>query len=234
PMTTGFHAAVVPQRQHVELHPTGKRLGILSLTALGIVYGDIGTSPLYALQQCFISKEHTLAVTTANVYGILSLIVWLLVVVVAIKYLAFIMRADNRGEGGILALLALILQAERRRTDSKRRRVLILLGLFGAALLYGDGMITPAISVLSAVEGLNVATTAFQHVVVLLTVMILIALFTVQRAGTGRVGSVFGPVMLVWFLTIAILGLRSVVQTPGILAALSPGQAATFFQRNGW
>src|SRR6476646_8272572 len=147
-MASGFHAAV-PQRTHVEARPTGKRLAFLSLTALGIVYGDIGTSPLYALQQVFNSKEHApIAPTVVNVYGVLSLIVWLLVLVVAVKYIVFIMRADNRGEGGILALMALILQQERRRSDSKRRFLLISLGLFGAALLYGDGMITPAISVL--------------------------------------------------------------------------------------
>src|SRR5215467_2540006 len=163
--TSGFHAAV-PQRHHVESHPTGKRLAFLSLTALGIVYGDIGTSPLYALQQCFTSKEFSIAPTPENVYGVLSLIVWLLVLVVAIKYIVFIMRADNRGEGGILALLALILQQERRATDSHRRRVLVVMGLFGAALLYGDGMITPAISVISAVEGLHVATPAFTPYIV--------------------------------------------------------------------
>jgi KUP system potassium uptake protein len=230
---TGFHAAVVPQRQHVELHPTGKRLGFLSLTALGIVYGDIGTSPLYALQQCFISKEHTLAVTTANVYGILSLIVWLLVLVVAIKYLAFIMRADNRGEGGILALLALILQQERRRANSKRRMVLIGLGLFGAALLYGDGMITPAISVMSAVEGLNVVTPAFVRLVVPLSIVILFVLFMAQRFGTGRVGTAFGPIMALWFLTIATLGTVEIAREPRILLALNPWNGVQFFVANG-
>src|SRR3954463_13574377 len=153
--TSGFHVAVPPQRQHVDQHPTGRRLAFLSVTALGIVYGDIGTSPLYALQQCFTSKEFAIAPTPANIFGVLSLIIWLLVAVVAIKYLVFIMRADNRGEGGILALLALILQQERRSVDSKRRIILVVLGLFGAALLYGDGIITPAISVLSAVEGLT-------------------------------------------------------------------------------
>src|SRR5215510_9601161 len=172
-VTSGFHSAI-PHRQHVEENPTGKRLAFLSLTALGIVYGDIGTSPLYALQQCFTSKEFSLAPTVANVYGVLSLIVWLLVLVVAVKYIVFIMRADNRGEGGILALLALILQHERRVTDSKRRWLLIILGLFGAALLYGDGIITPAISVLSAVEGLNVvAPGVLEHYVVPISVGIL-------------------------------------------------------------
>ncbi|HEY9226572.1 MAG TPA: potassium transporter Kup [Gemmatimonadaceae bacterium] len=230
--TSGFHAAV-PLRQHVEAHPTGKRLGILSLTALGIVYGDIGTSPLYALQQCFTSKEFSLAPTTENVYGVLSLIVWLLVLVVAVKYIVFIMRADNRGEGGILALLALILQTERRTTDFKRRWLLVVLGLFGAALLYGDGIITPAISVLSAVEGLNVVAPGLEHYIVPISVGILFALFAVQRFGTKRVGTMFGPIMLLWFATIATLGLVEVVREPQILGALNPWHGVTFFLHNG-
>jgi len=230
---TGFHAVVPPQRHHVEAHPTGKRLGILSLTALGIVYGDIGTSPLYALQQCFISKEHPIPPTTANVYGILSLIVWLLGLVVSVKYILFIMRADNRGEGGILALLALILQQERRTTDSHRRMVLIALGLFGAALLYGDGMITPAISVLGAIEGLNVATPAFERFVVPLSVIILFGLFLLQRFGTARVGVAFGPIMAAWFVTIAALGLVEIGREPRILLALNPWHGVRFFVDNG-
>src|SRR4051812_4824617 len=152
--TSGFHAAV-PQRQHVEAHPTGKRLAILSFTALGVVYGDIGTSPLYAMRQAF-SKDYGLAAIAPNVYGVLSMIVWALVIVVAIKYIAFIMSADNRGEGGVMALLALVLRQERRSSDKRRRKLLIGVGLFGAALLYGDGIITPAISVLGATEGLDV------------------------------------------------------------------------------
>ncbi len=230
---TGFHAAVVPQRQHVEAHPTGKRLGILSLTALGIVYGDIGTSPLYALQQCFISKEHPIAPTAGNVYGILSLIIWLLGLVVSVKYILFIMRADNRGEGGILALLALILQQERRSTDSKRRIILVALGLFGAALLYGDGMITPAITVLGAIEGLNVATPAFERLVVPLSLIILFALFMAQRLGTSRVGLAFGPIMAAWFVSIALLGLVEIAREPRILFALNPWHGVQFFVQNG-
>ena len=230
--TSGFHAAV-PQRQHVELHPTGKRLAFLSVTALGIVYGDIGTSPLYALQQCFTSKEFSIAPTPANVYGVLSLIVWLLILVVAVKYIVFIMRADNRGEGGILALMALILQQERRRTDSKRRWVLIVLALFGAALLYGDGIITPSITVLGAVEGLGVATPAFSHVVVPISLVILFGLFTVQRFGTGRIGALFGPIMALWFVTIAALGFAQIVREPRILSALNPWHGVTFFVANG-
>ena len=229
---TGFHSTVV-ERRHVEQHPTGKRLAFLSLTALGIVYGDIGTSPLYALQQCFTSKEHVIAPTTENVYGVLSLIVWLLILVVAVKYLMFIMRADNRGEGGILALLALVLQQERRRTDSKRRILLISAGLFGAALLYGDGIITPAISVLSAVEGLHVATPAFDQLIVWLSVLILFCLFSLQRLGTGRVGTAFGPIMALWFLAIAVLGTAEIAREPRILLALNPWHGLQFFAANG-
>jgi KUP system potassium uptake protein len=229
--TSGFHAAV-PQRQHIEANPTGKRLGFLSLAALGIVYGDIGTSPLYALQQCFTSKSFSIDPTAENVYGVLSLIVWLLVMVVAIKYIVFIMRADNRGEGGILALMALILQQERRSTDSKRRTLLIVLGLFGAALLYGDGIITPAISVLSAMEGINVATPVSENLIVGLSVVILFGLFALQRFGTGRVGALFGPVMALWFLTIAALGAAEIFQAPQILNALNPWHGVRFFLAN--
>jgi KUP system potassium uptake protein len=229
---TGFHSTM-RERRHVESNPTGKRLGFLSLTALGIVYGDIGTSPLYALQQCFTSKEHLIPPTTDNVYGILSLIVWLLILVVAVKYLMFIMRADNRGEGGILALLALVLQQERRRTDSKRRIILISLGLFGAALLYGDGMITPAISVLGAIEGLKVATPAFERMIVPLSAIILLVLFSVQRFGTGRVGTAFGPIMCLWFVSIAGLGIAEIAREPRILLALNPWHGVVFFEQNG-
>jgi KUP system potassium uptake protein len=229
--SSGFHAAV-PGRQHVEANPTGRRLAFLSLTALGIVYGDIGTSPLYALRQCFM-PEYGLSPVQSNVYGVLSLIVWLLILVVGIKYIVFIMRADNRGEGGILALLALLLQQERRNADSRRRFLLISLGLFGAALLYGDGMITPAMSVLSAVEGIEVATPHLTALVVPLSLVILFALFMVQRFGTGRVGGAFGPVMTIWFVTIAILGLREIVYEPRILFALNPIYGVRFFRENG-
>jgi KUP system potassium uptake protein len=152
--TTEFVAA--PLRQHLEAHPTGKRLLILSFTALGVVYGDIGTSPLYAIKECF-KPLYGLAVTTANVYGVLSLIIWSLILVVTVKYVGFILRADNRGEGGVFALLALVLQQPPEKGKLSRRTVLIMLGLFGGAFLYGDGIITPAISVLGAVEGLQVA-----------------------------------------------------------------------------
>jgi KUP system potassium uptake protein len=233
--TSGFHA-IVPQRQPVENNPTGRRLGLLSLTALGIVYGDIGTSPLYALQQCFNSGEygpHAIMPSTENVLGVLSLIVWLLILVVAVKYIGFIMRADNRGEGGILALMALILQQERRSADSRRRILLVSLGLFGAALLYGDGIITPAISVLSAVEGLKVATPAFEHLVVPLSLIVLFGLFSMQRFGTKRVGSMFGPVMALWFATIGVLGLVKIFAEPEVLSALNPIHGLYFFAANG-
>ena len=221
-----------PQREHVEEHPTGKRLAVFSLTALGIVYGDIGTSPLYAFREGF-TGHHAYAATQENVYGLLSLITWALIVVVSIKYLVMVVRADNRGEGGILALLALVLQQERRAEDQWKRTVFILLGLFGTALLLGDGMITPAISVLSAIEGLKVATPAFEPYVIVITLGILVGLFSVQRHGTARVGGLFGPVTLLWFITIGVLGALELVREPAILLALSPHHAVEFFVNNG-
>jgi KUP system potassium uptake protein len=212
--------------------PTGKRLAVLTLTALGVVYGDIGTSPLYALRECF-KTEYGIAVTPANIVGVLSLILWSLILVVSVKYIVFILRADNRGEGGILALLALLLQDKRQPDDRKRRLILISLGLFGAALLYGDGVITPAISVLGAVEGLQVAAPALSHIVVPLSLGILFALFLVQRFGTARVGGAFGPIMLLWFLTIAVLGTRSIFVEPGVLVAANPWHGMTFFMEHG-
>jgi KUP system potassium uptake protein len=212
--------------------PTGRRLAVLTLTALGVVYGDIGTSPLYALRECF-KAEYGIAVTPANVIGVLSLIFWSLILVVSVKYIVFILRADNRGEGGILALLALLLQEKRREDDRKRRLILISLGLFGAALLYGDGVITPAISVLGAVEGLQVAAPALSHIVVPLSLGILFALFMVQRFGTARVGGAFGPIMLIWFVTIAVLGVRSILLEPAVLAAANPWHALSFFVEHG-
>jgi len=202
----------------------------LALSALGVVYGDIGTSPLYAFRECF-SGERPLAVTADNVLGILSLIVWSLILVVSVKYLLYVMRADNRGEGGILALLTLV--APRLPNPSRQRAAFVVMGLFGAALLYGDGMITPAISVLSAVEGLDVATPAFRHLVIPISVAILVALFLIQRKGTSTVGALFGPVTLVWFLCIAGLGLASVVETPEVFLALIPTYAVEFFWSNG-
>jgi KUP system potassium uptake protein len=215
-------------------HPpaTGKRLGLLTLTALGVVYGDIGTSPLYALQECF-KPEYGITPTHENVVGVLSLITWSLILVVSIKYIVFILRADNRGEGGILALLALLLQNKRRAEDRRRRVLLVSLGLFGAALLYGDGVITPAISVLGAVEGLEVSAPALAHIVVPITMVILFALFMVQRFGTARVGAAFGPIMLVWFTTIAVLGIRGISHVPAVLAAFNPWHGMEFFRNHG-
>ncbi|MEO6525813.1 MAG: potassium transporter Kup [Gemmatimonadaceae bacterium] len=215
-------------------HPpaTGKRLGLLTLTALGVVYGDIGTSPLYALRECF-KAEYGIAPTPANIVGVLSLILWSLILVVSVKYIAFILRADNRGEGGILSLLALLLQHKLRSEERGTRMALISLGLFGAALLIGEGVITPAISVLSAVEGLEVGSPALVRFVVPITLVILFALFMVQRYGTARVGTFFGPIMLVWFVTIATLGTRSILATPTVLRAINPGHAIQFFARHG-
>ena len=167
------------------------RLATLTLAALGVVYGDIGTSPLYALKEVFGGSHHPVPINEANVLGILSLVFWALMIVVSIKYIVFIMRANNKGEGGIMALMALVLRGEK---DPSRARVLMLLGLFGAALFYGDGLITPAISVLSAVEGLEVATPALKPFVIPITLIVVAGLFAVQKRGTGKVGSVFGPV----------------------------------------
>ena len=210
--------------------PSGRYLGLLSLTALGVVYGDIGTSPLYALRECF-HGPHAIAATPANVLGVLSLIFWSLAFVISLKYLAVVLRADNRGEGGILALMALI-QRGRVVRGTRSRWLVPMLGLFGAALLYGDGAITPAISVLSATEGLQVATPVFEPYVLPLTVLILVALFFIQQRGTARVGAVFGPVMVVWFFVLAGLGLAHISNAPGVLVAISPSHAAEFFARN--
>lgn len=199
----------------------GKRyLIMMSIGALGIVYGDIGTSPLYAFRESFLAAEG-LGVERASIFGVLSLMFWALVLVVSIKYLVFVMRADNHGEGGILALTALIVPRRRAPTTGVRW-VLVLLGLFGTALLYGDGIITPAISVLSAVEGLEVAAPELQPYVIPIAVIILIALFSIQRAGTATVGAIFGPVMIVWFTVLALLGGYHVLQEPGVMAAVNP------------
>src|SRR4051812_2852230 len=171
--------------EHADTNPRGKRLGLLTLAALGVVYGDIGTSPLYTLKECF-SAEHGLTPTPANVYGILSLIFWSLMRVGVFKYLIFILRADNHGEGGVLAVLALVLQCVQRAEDRSFRWMLILLGVFGTALLYGDGVITPAISVLGAMEGLEVLTPSLTPYIVGLSSIILLALFMVQRFGTTK------------------------------------------------
>jgi len=207
--------------------PGGGYLGTLALAALGVVYGDIGTSPLYAIRYSFYGP-HGIPVTPGNVLGVLSLVFWSLVIVVTIKYHIVIIRADNKGEGGVLALMALV-NGSRLARGLSPRRVMIVLGIFGSALLYADGGLTPAISVLSAVEGLEIATPALASWVIPLTLVILIALFLVQSRGTARIGAVFGPVMLVWFATIGVLGLSQIIQQPGVLAAVSPYHAARFF-----
>ncbi|HXH40160.1 MAG TPA: potassium transporter Kup [Thermoanaerobaculia bacterium] len=215
---------------HEREEPTGRRLLSLSLLALGIVYGDIGTSPLYAMRECFYGS-HPVALTPANVLGVLSLIFWSLVIVVMIKYHVYVLRFDNRGEGGILALMGLV-GLDKSRGPAVRS-TLIVLGVFGAALLYGDGMITPAISVLSAVEGLEIATPFFKPYVVPLTIIILILLFFFQRRGTAGVGAIFGPIMLVWFSTLALMGIRGILWQPSVLWALNPIHAVRFFINNG-
>ena len=212
--------------------PHGRRLAVLTLTALGVVYGDIGTSPLYTIKEAF-GAEHGLVPSLVNVYGILSLVFWSIMLVVVAKYLIFILRADNRGEGGVLALLALVLQRQQRGNDRRGRAVLIILGIFGTALLYGDGIITPAISVLGAVEGLEIVAPALDRFVVVATVGILLLLFLVQRHGTAKVGKAFGPVTLVWFTTIGVLGVIEIARAPGILAAVNPWYGASFFAEHG-
>ncbi len=206
------------------------RLATLTLSALGVVYGDIGTSPLYALKEVFGGTHHPVPINEANVLGILSLVFWSLMIVVSIKYVVFILRANNKGEGGIMALMALVLRNEK---DPSRARALMLLGLFGAALFYGDGLITPAISVLSAVEGLEVATPAFKPYVLPITLGVLVVLFFVQKRGTGSVGALFGPVMVVWFGTLATLGVQSIARVPQVLAALNPAHAVSFLATHG-
>ncbi|MEJ2059562.1 MAG: KUP/HAK/KT family potassium transporter [Gammaproteobacteria bacterium] len=201
----------------------------MSLTALGIVYGDIGTSPLYALRECFMGSGGV-AITNANVLGVLSLIFWALIIVISVKYLIFVMRADNRGEGGILALIALLRRGRSRET--KGASVLLLMGVFGAALLYGDGMITPAISVMSAVEGLKVAEPRLHEFVIPLTIVILVLLFAGQKHGTQRIGSVFGPIMLLWFVVLAVLGVHGILHNPHVLTAINPVYAVRFFLDN--
>jgi len=201
---------------------------MLAFVALGVVYGDIGTSPLYALKECF-SGPHGVPPTRDNVMGILSLVFWSLNFVVSFKYITFVMRANNRGEGGILALLALA-----RPGTNSRIGIVTALGLFGACLLYGDGVITPAISVLGAVEGLRVATPALEHWVVPISVVIITGLFFVQRQGTAGVGTLFGPVTTIWFICIALLGIRGIRMHPEVLHALNPMHAIDFFLREGF
>jgi len=202
----------------------------LTLTAIGVVYGDIGTSPLYALRECFYGS-HSVPPTAENVLGVLSLIIYSLLLVISVKYIAIVMRADNQGEGGILALTALLPAGD---GNGPRWPKLVLTGIFGAALLYGDGMITPAITVLGAVEGLTIATPLFQSYVVPITVAILIGVFAIQKYGTHRVGGLFGPIMVVWFLVLAVMGVSWLVEQPVVLTAIDPRHAVIFFREHGW
>ena len=208
-------------------HPQGRYLARLSLLALGVVYGDIGTSPLYALQQAF-HGQHAIPVTPGNVLGVLSLIFWALILIVTVKYHIVIIRADNKGEGGVLALMAMV-QGSRIARALPPRRIMIVLGIFGAALLYADGALTPAVSVLSAVEGLSIAAPTLQPGVILaITLAILVALFLFQSRGTAGIGAIFGPVMLVWFATIAVLGLSGILKHPAVVSAVLPTHAIRF------
>ena len=210
--------------------PHGRYLAMLSVAALGVVYGDIGTSPLYALHETFYGPL-SIPPTPENVLGVLSLVFWSLILVVTIKYHVVIIRADNKGEGGVLALMALV-QGSRQARGLPPRHVMIILGIFGAALIYADGALTPAISVLGATEGLEIATPGLAPVIVPLTLVILIGLFWFQSHGTARIGAVFGPIMLIWFWTIAILGVVAIIRQPGVLAAVSPVHAVEFFAQN--
>ena len=206
-----------------------RKLLPLTLTTLGVVYGDIGTSPLYAMRECFFGS-HSVPPTEANVLGVLSLIIYSLLLVISVKYIAIVMRADNQGEGGILALTALL----PRKGEASTWPLLVLLGIFGAALLYGDGMITPAITVLGAVEGLKLATPFFEPYVVPVAVAILVVVFGIQKHGTHRVGGLFGPIMVLWFVVIAALGVSWLIQAPMVLTSVDPRHAFAFFREHGW
>jgi KUP system potassium uptake protein len=209
--------------------PTGKRLAVLALAALGVVYGDIGTSPLYAFKEVF-AGNHPIPVSAANVFGSLSLFFWALIVIVSVKYVYFILRADNRGEGGIMALIALALRDVKDKP--KQAKAVMILGILGAAMFYGDGMVTPAISVLSAVEGLEIGAPALHPFVIPITLVVLFGLFFVQKSGTALVGAFFGPVMLVWFSVLALLGAVNIAHHPEILAALNPLHGIEFLLAN--
>jgi KUP system potassium uptake protein len=220
----------MPPRSEARAVPHGRYLFTLALAALGVVYGDIGTSPLYAIRESFYGT-HGISVTPGNVLGVMSMVFWSLVIVVTIKYHIVIIRADNKGEGGVLALMALV-NGSRLARGLSPRRIMIVLGIFGSALLYADGALTPAISVLSAVEGLEVATPELASWVLPVTLVILVGLFLLQSRGTARIGAMFGPVMLVWFATLGVLGLGEIVRQPGVLAAVSPHHAVRFFGEN--
>lgn len=213
------------------MRPHGSENKGLVVAALGVVFGDIGTSPLYTLKECF-GGEHEIAATPANILGILSLVFWSILIVISLKYVVFIMKADNKGEGGIMALMSLV--SQKAQISSRWRYSLILLGLVGASLFYGDGIITPAISVLSAVEGLEVLKPALHAYIIPLALVVLLILFRSQQHGTEKVGGLFGPIMITWFLCLAGFGIRSLLLTPEVLEALNPANAVHFFIRNGW
>lgn len=222
-------STAVPQ-PHARVR-TPREMAALTLGALGVVFGDIGTSPLYAIREC-VYGPHGVPPTPENVYGVLSLVSWSLILVVALKYLVFVLRADNQGEGGVLALFAMLTPSHGK--SGRNITALLMLGLFGAGLLYGDGVITPVISVLGAMEGLSVRFPAFQPAIVPITVGILVLLFLVQRHGTGRIGRAFGVVMVIWFSTLAVTGLRAIVGHPEVLQAMSPIWGVRFFLHHGW
>ena len=222
--TTVEETAGADDHDHGAAHQVGTVA--LALGALGVVYGDIGTSPLYSLKETFTEKSHVMTVDRINVFGVCSLAFWALILIISVKYLMFVMRADNKGEGGILALTALV---GRNSSTGKKTGLLVALGVFGTALLYGDGIITPAISVLSAVEGLEEVSTSFTDWVVPIAVVILVCLFVVQRRGTGAVGKVFGPIMMIWFATLAIVGLSKIIPDPGIIQSINPYYAVKYF-----
>ncbi len=224
--TTEFTAP--PLHGHVDRDPKGRRLALLAFTALGVVYGDIGTSPLYAIKDVF-KDTYGLEPSPFNVFGVLSLIVWSLILVVTVKYVAFILRADNRGEGGVYALVALITEMQRKKGATVAKAALIMLGLFGGAFLYGDGIITPAISVLGAMEGLEIINPGLGMLVVPLSFMVIALLFYFQYQGTARIGSAFGWIMLAWFSSIAVLGVRGIVLNPEILLSMNPWYGVQFF-----
>lgn len=209
--------------------PGRHSLSALTLAAIGVVYGDIGTSPLYALKEAF-SPAHGIALTQNSILGVLSLLFWAMAFVVAIKYVLFVMRADNNGEGGVLALMALSLRPF--SSTSRVAGTLMMLGIFGACMFYGDAVITPAISVMSAVEGLEIATPELSHLVLPLTIVILISLFWIQRHGTALVGKLFGPIMIIWFATLAALGVMHIVRAPAVIAALNPYYAVSFMSEH--
>jgi KUP system potassium uptake protein len=206
-------------------------LATLTLAAIGVVYGDIGTSPLYTMKEVF-AHEHGIPLTHANILGVVSLILWGLIIVISLKYVTLILRADNRGEGGIMALTALALSSVKQ--NSHWYYPVMLLGMVGAGLFFGDGVITPAISVLSAIEGLEVATPAFKHFVIPITLVVLTALYMLQKKGTGGIGKWFGPIVLIWFTTLAIMGVVNIANHPAILTAFNPVHALRFLANNGW